>query len=281
MTEQNGIHKAPARGNLLLLLPLAAAWICAAVPAGFYLLGLGDPNLPVAIAIHGKSVLAQASLVLGATLLLGLVAFPPLPAWLRRFVDRTKTAWSTDSSLLARALSELKHFETAQKHYEAARIAWTLADERTAGQHLMRSVELDPTLPHAQHLFGQYLPRSRALPAPRRAFEAAERLDPGHAFGETLLYVAHLPHPSGDAQTACETFEQHAREHGASPRSSFWRAEALLGAGDRDAAALCFVAAAKDPKVRLTAEENWFRAKARVRCWSIRGTQSDNPERQG
>lgn len=280
MIENVGTDSIPLRTRLPALLPLAAVWVSALLPVVFYLLNLGDPELAVAIAIRAKSLLLQAMAVLVAAVVVGVLFYPPLPAWLRRFVDRKKTAWSTDPALLTRALSELQHFETAQKHYEVARLAWTRADYLLVDTHLRRSVELDATMPSAQHLFGQFLLRMRSLPEARNAFEAAERLDKGHAFGEALLHVAHLQHLAGDIEAALKTFEQHEREHGASPRSKFWRGEALLAAGHQEPAAQAFVAAAADSKIRLTAEENWFRAQARVRCWRIRGSNAAGKEGQ-
>jgi len=274
MTEEQAAEPIPLRTRLPALLPLAAVWACALLPVVLYLLYLKAPEQAVGLAISIRSLLLQALVALVVTATIGLTLYPPLPAWLRRSIDRTRTAWTTDRSLLTRALSELKHFETAQKHYEIARVAWTLGDEPLAGPHLRRSTELDPTLAYAQHLFGQYLLRVGSLPEARHAFEAAEQLDKGHAFGDALLHAAHLQHLTGDTTKALQTFEQHAQDHGASPRSNFWRANALLAAGQDEAAARCLVAAAADPKTRLTAEENWFRALARVRCWGIRGKNS-------
>lgn len=274
MTDRSDAESIPLRTRLPALLPLGAVWVGALLPVGFYLLHQGDPELCVAIAIGAKRFAWQAMLAAAAAIVVGLLLYPPLPAWLRRFADRTRTRWSSDSAPLKRALSELNHFETAQKHYEVARLAWTRSDYRLVGSHTKRSVELDATMAHAQHLLGQFLLRIKSLPEAHRAFAAAERLDPGHAFGEALLHVAHLQQLTGDVDAALATFEQHEREHGASPRSNFWRGEALLAKGHMESAAAAFVAAAADPKMRLTAEQNWFRALARVRCWRIRGSQS-------
>lgn len=278
MADSPGPESIPLRTRLPAMLPLGAVWVAALLPVVFYLLHWSDPELVVSLAITAKRLVWQAMLVVAAAVVVGLLLYPPLPAWLRRFVDRTRTKWSSDSAPLTQALSELKHFETAQKHYEVARLAWTRSDYRLVGGHARRSVELEATMPHAQHLLGQFLLRMKSLPEARNAFEAAERLDQGHAFGEALLHVAHLQHLTGDLDAALTTFVRHEREHGSSPRSNFWRGDALMAKGQVEAAAAAFVAAAADPKTRLTAEENWFRAQARVRCWRIRGGKAASSE---
>lgn len=271
MTEQRGTESIPLRSRLPALLPLAAVWICAALPVVFYVIHLSDPGLAVGIALTGKYLLVLGLLSLLAALLLGLTVYPPLPAGIRRYFDRLRTAWSTDPAPLIRALSDLQHFENAQKHFEVAKLAWLRGDYRMVGTHAKRATELDPQMPHAQHLLGQFLLRMKSLPEARRAFEAAEQLDKGHAFGSALLHAAHLQHVTGDLDKALATFAQHEREHGSGPRSNFWHGEALAAAGKLVEAAQAFLAAAADPKMKLTSEENWFRALARVRCRRIRG----------
>lgn len=271
MTDAPGTEAIPLRTRLPALLPLVAVWGCALLPVLFYAVHLTDPNLAVSIAIAVQYVMLLTLVAVMSATLLGLLFYPPLPAALRRKIDRTRTAWSTDPAPLIRAQSELQHFETAQKHFEVAKLAWLRANYRLVGSHARRATELDGKMPHAQHLLGQFLLRMKSLPEARRAFEAAEQLDKGHAFGAALLHAAHLQHLTGDLDQALVSFERHEREHGFSPRSNYWRGEALFAAGRHEQAAQYFVAAAADPKMRLTSEENWFRALARVRCWRIRG----------
>jgi len=271
MTDDTGTESIPLRTRLPALLPLAAVWVCALLPVVFYVAHLTDPSLAVGIALAVQYTLLLTLVVVLSATLIGFVFYPPLPAAMRRAIDRTRTAWSTDPAPLIRAQSELQHFETAQKHYEVAKLAWLRANYRLVGSHARRATELDAKVPHAQHLLGQFLLRMKSLPEARRAFETAEQLDKGHAFGAALLHAAHLQHLTGNTDKALASFEQHEREHGSSPRSNFWRGEALFAAGKHDEAAQAFVAAAADPKMRLTSEENWFRALARVRCWRIRG----------
>jgi len=83
---------------------------------------------------------------------------------------------------------------------------------------------------------------------------------------EAMLQLGHTMLRLGDAAGAREMLLRHQREHGGSRRSHVWLAEACLAAGDAAAARDAFAVAAAPPArgPRLTAEENWFRAKARV-----------------
>jgi hypothetical protein len=114
-------------------------------------------------------------------------------------------------------------------------------------------------------LFSQH-----AWQAAANAFLRAETLDPGHAFGDALLHHGRALHELGDAR-ALEVLRAHQQRHGGGPRSHLWLADALLRAGERDAGLAALREAAAPPRTRLTAEENWFRALARVRLWGKGG----------
>ena len=257
------------RQRLPSLLPLAAIWTAALLPVVFYGLYQSHPEAAVVVALQAKQLgLWMFMLAISATAC-GIVFYPPLPAWLRRLFDRTRTKWSADRAPLLRALSELEHFETAQKHFEVAKLAWIRCDYELTGMHIRRSVEIDPSLPAAQYLLGQFALRSDARTEALSAFTAAEQLDTGHAFGSAQLHKAHLQHLTGNLSGSLQTFASYFREHGSSHRSNYWHAEALLDAGQSQAAAAAFQTAAAAPEIRLSPEENWFRARARVRCWRI------------
>ncbi|MFT4513641.1 MAG: tetratricopeptide (TPR) repeat protein [Planctomycetota bacterium] len=259
----------PLRARLPALIPLGVIWVIALLPVGFYLLHQSNPQAAVSLSTSATELTLHALLVAAAAAIVGFFLYPPLPAWVRRFFDRTRTKWSADRAPMARAISELKHFETAQKHFEVAKLAWIRSDYALVATHAQRSVALDGTLPSAQHLLGLISLQTDALPEALAAFSAAEQLDPGHAFGQALLHKARVQHLLGDQNAALASFEQYARAHGSNHRSNYWHGETLFAANRSDEAAKAFHAAAADPKARLTAEENWFRARARVRCWRI------------
>ena len=262
------------RQRLPSLLPLTAIWVTALLPVIFYGIYQANPEAAVVVALQIKQWSLRILMLAISATAVGILFYPPLPAWLRRLLDRTRTKWSADRAPMLRALSELKHFETAQKHFEVAKLAWIRCDYELAGKHIHRSVQLDPSLPAAQYLLGQFALRSGARTEALSAFTAAEHLEKNHAFGSAQLHKAHLQHLTGDLSESLQTFTSYFREHGSSHRSNYWHAEALLDAGQTQAAAAAYRTAAADPKMRLNSEENWFRARARVRCWRI---TSDNP----
>jgi tetratricopeptide (TPR) repeat protein len=253
------------------LLPLALVWGIALLPLVLYLLQTSDPVLAVETANALTTWSIRLVLGGGALSLLALIAYPPFPAWLRRFLDRIRRSWTVDCAPLQQALKDLEHFETAQKHFEVARLSWIRTDMMLVGPHAARAVELDPSMAQAHHLLGQYLHRVGALPQALLAFEAAERLDPGHAFGDSLLLQARVLFELGRHDQALERFAEHQRTHGGGHRSDYWRGEALAAAGRSQEAGDAFRAAARDPKQKLPAEANWFRALARVKCWRYGG----------
>ena len=255
------------------LAPLAALWACAALPFVLYVVHRADPVAAVELANDLVTWSLRAALGGGALGLLALLAFPPFPAWLRRHADRIRRSWTVDRAPMLQALKDLQHFETAQKHFEVARLAWIRTDLTLVGPHAARAIELDPSLPQAQHLLGQFLLRVGAPAQALLAFENAERLDPGHAFGEALLLQARALALLGRDDEAVQRFERHAATFGGSHRSDFWRGEALAAVGRAADAAEAFRAAAADPGQRLPAEENWFRALARVKCWRHGGSR--------
>ena len=132
---------------------------------------------------------------------------------------------------MAKALANLEHFETAQKHFEVARLSWLRTDLGTVGPHAARAVELDPKMPQAHLLLGHYLTRVGMLPQALLAFAAAEQLDPGHAFGEAQLMQARTLSLLGRHDEAVALFERYSAQHGGGHRSNYWRGEALANAG--------------------------------------------------
>jgi len=253
------------------LMPLVAVWCCALMPVALFFAHQVNPELAVEAANSMTKWSLRALVGGGALTMVGLLIYPPFPAWIRRFSDRVRRSWTVDRTPLLKALKDLEHFETAQKHFEVARLSWIRSDMTMVGPHAARAVELDPSMAQAHHLLGSFLLRVDALEHALLAFENAERIDPGHAFGDALLLRAQTLSRLGRLEQALKTFEQHRSVHGGGHRSHYWHAVALASAGRRGEAARAFREAAADPKQRLPAEENWFRALARVKCWRFGG----------
>lgn len=265
--EPGPLPPAPVVRPWTTVTALALVWTAAAVPVVSWLVHQGDPELAVRGALRLRSVLAHGCLGLTVLAAVLLVFYPPFPAWLRLAWHRVRLAVTSDRGPLLRALSELRHFESAQRHLEIGRLALQLGDLSLAGPHLQRAVALDASLPGAHYQFGRLLLRLGELPLAIEAFTRAESLDPGHAFGDALLHAGRCLYLVGDSQRAADVLRVHSQRHGGGRRSGYWLAEALLAAGDRDGAAAAFATTAAPSPQPLTAEENWFRARARVRLW--------------
>ena len=78
---------------------------------------------------------------------------------------------------------------------------------------------------------------------------------------------------SGQLDKAAEVLARHAREHGGSRKSLYWRALCLRRIGDEAAAREVFTQVATPPieGSKLSAEEGWYRACARVALWGRGG----------
>lgn len=248
-------------------LALAAVWAAALLPPMLWLAHASDPALAVRVLQGVRGAATTAAVVLGVLGAILLALYPPFPAWLRLLLHRVRLSLASDRGPLLRAIGELKNFESAHRHLEVGRLALQLGDLDTAEPHLLRARELEPTLAAAHHQIGLLALRIGDLPVAFDAFTRAESFDPGHAFGDAMLLGGRCLHLMGDHRNAASVLREHTRRHGGSRRSSYWLGEALLGIGDRAGAADAFATAAAPPTQKLTAEENWFRARARMRRW--------------
>jgi len=257
---------------LLRQVPLILVWLLAVWPVLLWGLHRHDPELAVRTAQVAAQILWQGGIGALVLLLAVCLVYPPAPAWLRLAGSRTLRTLTSDRAPMRRALAELRHFESASRHLEVGRLAAQRGEENLAAQHLARSIELDPTIPGARHQQGLLHFQAGAWQDAAAEFRAARELDPGHAFGDTLLYEGRCAFRLGDLGNAVLLLRTHERQHGGSRRSHVWLAEALQASGDRAAATAALRYAASAPgKQRLTAEENWFRARARTALWGRRG----------
>jgi len=258
------------RASWLALVPLCFVWLAAVVPVILWLVHRSDPELAVRVAQVGGAWLGNGLLGLGAAAFVASLCYPPLPAGVRLLLHRARLSWASDRGPLWRAAAELRHFESAQKHLEVGRLALQLGDLNLAGPHLLRAVELDRNLSAAHYQFARLLFRIGHIAAAAKAFANAETLEPGHAFGDALLHRGRCLELLGDHEGAVSVLQQHATQHGGNRRSQFWLAEALESRGDREGNLAALHAAAAPKTTPLTAEENWFRARARVALWRHR-----------
>ncbi|HEX6810982.1 MAG TPA: tetratricopeptide repeat protein [Planctomycetota bacterium] len=255
------------------LVPLYLVWLAAGVPVALWLVHRSDPELAVRMTQMGSTWIRHGLLGLAVLAFAALLCWPPMPAGLRLFLHRARLALTSDRRPLQRAIAELRHFESAQKHLEVGRLALQMGDLNLAAPHLQRALELDNALSDAHYQFGRLWFRLRSIEQAAAAFGIAEVLDPGHAFGDALLHHGRCMYLLGDTQGALALLRQHAERHGGNRRSHFWLGEALQSIGDREGSLASFRAAAAPKTASLTAEENWFRARARVALWR-RGSRS-------
>lgn len=252
------------RGQRLLLL---LVWLLAAVPVALWLLQRYDPEAAVELVATGERWLLRIGILVGALLLVAMLAFPPVPAWLRLRWHQLRLSLTSDRGPLLRALGELQHFASAQRHFEVGRLALLRREFATAMPHLAKAIELDAGMATAYHHMGLLLFRHGRIDDAAAAFARAEALEPGHAFGDALLHVGRCLDLAEQHRPAAELLQRHRLQHGGNRRSHYWLGLALQAAGDRQDAAAAFAIAAAPPTQQLTPEENWFRALARVRRW--------------
>jgi tetratricopeptide (TPR) repeat protein len=248
---------------------IAVLWVLAAWPPLLWLLFRTSPEAAIDVDGAVKTLVWRLVLAGGAFAGIALLLFPPFAAGLRLFAHRSRMALTADRSAYMRALSELRNLETASRHLEVGRMALQLRERPVAAQHLLRALELDGSLVSARVQLAQLLVQLGRLGEAEAQLRAVVAQDPGHAFGDALLLLGRIRYLAGDAAGAAELLRRHAREHGGGRRSHFWLAQSLVAAGDLDGAreALAFAAAPPPAQRRLTPEEGWFRAKARVLSW--------------
>jgi tetratricopeptide (TPR) repeat protein len=261
---------APWLRPLLRGVPLAVVFAAATWPVVLWLVHQRDPLAAVELAAAAAAALRTAGgFVLLTTAALCLL-FPPALAGLRLLGSQLLQAVTSDPAPLRRALAELAHFETAARHAEIGRLLLLRGRGQLAAAHLQRALELDPSLAAAWHGLGRVMFGQHAWQQAAAAFGNAERLDPGHAFGEALLLHGRARHCLGDT-AALDVLQQHQQRHGGNSRSELWLAEALDRAGQHDLATAALRRAAAAPGRRETAVEQWCRARARTRLFGRGG----------
>ncbi|MCC7065030.1 MAG: tetratricopeptide repeat protein [Planctomycetes bacterium] len=261
----------PTAARVLRKLPLAIVWLAVVWPFALWLLCRSDPELAVRTLLAAKRIGTQTGLGLLAVTLVLCLLYPPAPAGIRLLWSRMLLAVTSDRAPLTRAIAELEHFESAARHLEVGRLALVRNQVPLAEHHLVRAIELDDSIANAHHQLGLLRFRLTRYQEAAVSLLTALRLDPDHAFGDTLLHAGRCAFLLGDTATATRLLRDHERRHGGSRKSHLWLAETLQASGETTAATAALRYAAEPSKQRLTAEENWFRAKARAKLWGRRG----------
>lgn len=265
MTPTN--PRLPLRWSGVILIWLLALWPCV-----LWLAYSASPELAVGLQSGAEKWVGRAGLVVLLLLVTAAAVYPPTLAMLRLQWHRLSSSMRADRDALLKAQIELQHLDTPARQLEVGRLALALGEPRLAVTHLQNVLAAEPDHTAARYQLAQALSAMRQLPAAHAELLRVVTSDPGHAFGEALQLLGWLHHLLGDDQGAVQLLRRHQQQHGGNRRSHYWLATVLEATGDREgaAAALRFAAAPPD-KQRLTAEENWYRAKARVRLWRHRG----------
>lgn len=264
------------RAKRLRLAFAAVPWSLAFLVLAQVALGFVDPVAAVATWQRGTAIawwILVRLLVLVAVL---LFLYPPFPASLRYGLARFRSRLQADRGKFLIAKGELRHVETAARHYEVGRAAMAIDSPREAAPHLVRALELEPSLHGARY---QLAIAALRLADPRAAevhLAYVVSKDEGHAFGDALLMLGRSRQLQLKHEAARADYERHERAHGGNCRSHFWLGQVRRALGDAAGAREAFeVAANPTAKQKRTAEENLFRARARVALWFLpRGGKS-------
>ena len=86
---------------MLVIVALIAAW-----PLLLQALHAASPELAVRFLVVAELWGMRLAVGVGGAFAVALLLFPPVPAWLRRFVERTRSSWTVDRAPLLRALQD-------------------------------------------------------------------------------------------------------------------------------------------------------------------------------
>ncbi|MGA0058955.1 MAG: tetratricopeptide repeat protein [Planctomycetota bacterium] len=255
---------------------IATLALCTASGTALTVAGLAhaEPDLALAIAVPLGTLLGGlASYVLPA-IALALLAWPPFLPGLRLWLARVRDRMSVDQGPMLTAQDRLRHFETAPDHVTVGLAQLRLGQAGKAIPHFGRALQLEPTHVAARFHLGRALLQVGALDKARLALADVVRIDPAHAFGRALLELAEACERTGDDATAERILADHERSHGPHRRADLARGRLALQRGDREAARVFLDRAAAPPGAgtrRLTPDEAFDRARARVLRWRIAG----------
>ncbi|GAB4143447.1 MAG: hypothetical protein Fur0037_11060 [Planctomycetota bacterium] len=251
---------------------MGSLWIAAAFP--LVLLAVHEISPVAAVSIASEAARWSLRLCLGVTAVFaaGLALLPTVRAGVAFAFSMWLDSVRRNPAPLRKAQMELRHAETAARHFEVGRLAALQGDLRLAATHLSRALEIDPEIDSALFLLGKTAFQAKDFSSAGRILGEVVAKDPNHAFGEALLLLGRCRYVLGDVECAAELLQRHDREQGGNSKSKFWLAQALFAAGRAAAAEEALRAAATPLQGRReTPEERFYRARARVRLWRARG----------
>lgn len=260
---------APRQRRLRLAIAVVP-WSLALLVLAVLVTGLLSPAAGIELWQTSTEVAIWTSWRLAIAAAVLLLLYPPFPAGVRVAFARFRARLQADRGKFLIAAGELRHLETAARQYEAGRAAMSIDSPREAVPHLVRALELEPTQLGARYQLGLAALQLGDLRAAEGLLAAVVASDPGHAFGDARLQLGRARQLQQKFEAARLDLEQHEREHGGNCRSHYWLGQVRRALGDADGARAAFhVAAHPTAKQKRTAEEDLFRARARVALWFL------------
>lgn len=248
-------------------------WLAAAGVVGIILIGRSDPVGLVRWWASAHELLRAAGLWLLVGGGIALIAYPPALPWLRLRWIRLRQRLSVDQRTLRELEERLRHFETAADHLQLGRMWLRHGVPARALPHLVRAQQLDPEHLGTLDELGRALlhhghPR-HALPALRHVHAA----QPEFAFGATAVALGEALLRNDEPHEAASVLERLTRTYPGNRRALWFLAQAKRRTGDASGArdALQRAAAPAEQGTRLSPEDRYFRARARVALWRVRG----------
>ena len=257
----------------LVILGCSALWLLACWPVLLWLIYCSSAVAAVEFTQQVDAIGTSVLLWVFLLLAIGAMVFPPIPAGIRLSFARLRLMLTTDRSTLMRNLFELRHIETPARHLEIGRLALQFGDHAQAAFHLQRANDLEPGNPATLYLIAQVQLSYSLRPAAQQTLAQVVQLAPDHGFGDALLLLGRTTFQLGDKAAGLALLRRHERTHGGNRKSHCWLAEALKANGEHEAARQAWRSAAEPAQQRLTAEENWYRATARVALLFNRGSR--------
>jgi tetratricopeptide (TPR) repeat protein len=251
------------------LLFALSLWLAAAAIGAVVLAGRQAPEALVDTAIAADRWLRTGLLWLGLLTGVLLVLWPPFLPGLALGFRRLRERMSVDHRALAEAADRLRHYENATDLLAYGRLLLRQGNLDRAIAHFARAHELQPEhLPTRDELGRALLRRGAAGPA-ATLLRTVHDADPRHGWGGTAAALGEALLRTGDAAGAAAVLERLVATYPGHRRGLWFlaRAQRALGQPAAEREALRRAAAPPEAGTRLSAEDRWWRARARFASW--------------